>query len=99
MEKKRSSQEKIEKMRELGIFEKQKANTDAHTEEMYRRYDFPKDYIRGTAENQTYQALKRVCVPVRYDRVFIHILKIPGRFWILGSYSNRIKRRNLGINR
>lgn len=46
MEKKRSSEEKIKKMQELGIFEKWQANTDAHTEEMYRRYDFPKDYIR-----------------------------------------------------
>lgn len=32
MEKKRSSQEKIEKMKELGIFEKWQDNTDARTE-------------------------------------------------------------------
>lgn len=31
MEKKRSSWEKIEKMKELGIFEKWQANTDART--------------------------------------------------------------------
>lgn len=37
-------------------------------------------------------------VPVRYDRVIIHIRKSPGRFWILGQNSNRIKRRNLSIN-
>ena len=46
MEKKRSSEEKIKKMQELGIFEKWQANTDARTREMYTRYAFPKDYIR-----------------------------------------------------
>lgn len=47
MEKKRSSQEKIEKMRELGIFEKWQDNTDARTEGLYRRYDFPKYYVES----------------------------------------------------
>ena len=46
MEKKRSSEEKIKKMQELGIFEKWQANTDARTRETYTRYAFPKDYIR-----------------------------------------------------
>lgn len=46
MEKKRSSREKIEKMRELGIFGKWRANTDENTAERYTRYAFPKDYIR-----------------------------------------------------
>lgn len=45
MEKKRSSWEKIEKMQELGIFEKWQANTDARTAEMYSRYDFTERYI------------------------------------------------------
>ena len=40
MEKKRSSEEKIKKMQELGIFEKWKVNTDARTRELYSRYDF-----------------------------------------------------------
>lgn len=47
MEKKRSSQEKIEKMKELGIFEKWQANTDAHTAGMYGRYRFEKDYVES----------------------------------------------------
>ena len=47
MEKKRSSWEKIEKMQELGIFEKWQANTDARTEEVYRHYDFPEDYVES----------------------------------------------------
>lgn len=47
MEKKRSSQEKIEKMKELGIFEKWRDNTDARTEGAYRHYDFPKDYVES----------------------------------------------------
>lgn len=47
MEKKRSSWEKIEKMKELGIFEKWQANTDAHTGNVYRRYRFEKDYIES----------------------------------------------------
>ena len=47
MEKKRSSWEKIEKMKELGIFEKWQANTDAHTREMYSRYDFTENYIES----------------------------------------------------
>lgn len=47
MEKKRSSWEKIEKMKELGIFEKWQANTDAHTREMYSRYDFTENYIKS----------------------------------------------------
>lgn len=45
MEKKRSSEEKIEKMQELGIFEKWQANTDAHTAGMYSCYDFTERYI------------------------------------------------------
>lgn len=47
MEKKRSSWEKIEKMKELGIFEKWQANTDAHTAGMYGRYRFEKDYVES----------------------------------------------------
>lgn len=47
MEKKRSSREKIEKMQELGIFEKWQANTDAHTAGMYGRYRFEKDYVES----------------------------------------------------
>ena len=46
MEKKRSSQEKIEKMKELGIFEKWQDNTDARTREMYSRYDFTENHIK-----------------------------------------------------
>lgn len=34
MEKERSSEEKIKKMQELGIFEKWQANTDAHAREL-----------------------------------------------------------------
>lgn len=45
MEKKRSSEEKIKKMQELGIFEKWRANADAYTAEMYGRYRFEKDYV------------------------------------------------------
>lgn len=47
MEKKRSSEEKIKKMQELGIFEKWQANTDACTREMYSRYDFTENYIKS----------------------------------------------------
>lgn len=47
MEKKRSSWEKIKKMKELGIFEKWQANTDAHTAGMYGRYRFEKDYVES----------------------------------------------------
>lgn len=47
MEKKRSSEEKIKKMQELGIFEKWQANTDAHTAGMYGRYRFEKDYVES----------------------------------------------------
>lgn len=47
MEKKRSSEEKIKKMQELGIFEKWQANTDAITREIYSRYDFTEDYIKS----------------------------------------------------
>lgn len=47
METKRSSWEKIEKMQELGIFEKWQANTDAHTAEMYSCYDFTERYIES----------------------------------------------------
>lgn len=47
MEKKRSSEEKIKKMKELGIFEKWKANTDARTREMCSRYDFTENYIKS----------------------------------------------------
>lgn len=47
MEKKRSSEEKIKKMKELGIFEKWQANTDAHTAGMYGRYRFEKDYVES----------------------------------------------------
>ena len=47
MEKKRSSEEKIKKMQELGIFEKWQANTDASTREMYSRYDFTENYIKS----------------------------------------------------
>lgn len=46
MEKKRSSREKIEKMKELGIFEKWQANTDAHVRELYTRYGFIEEYIK-----------------------------------------------------
>ena len=46
MEKKRSSEEKIKKMQELGIFKKWQANTDENTAEKHTRYAFPKDYIR-----------------------------------------------------
>lgn len=46
MEKKRSSREKIEKMQELGIFEKWQANTDAHARELYTRYGFIEEYIK-----------------------------------------------------
>ena len=45
MEKKRSSEEKIKKMQELGIFEKWQANTDARTAWMCGRYRFEKDYV------------------------------------------------------
>ena len=34
-------------MKELGIFEKRQANTDAHTGNMYGRYRFEKDYIES----------------------------------------------------
>lgn len=37
-------------------------------------------------------------VPVRYDRVIIHIRKSPGRTIILARNSRPIKRRNLSIN-
>lgn len=47
MEKKRSSEEKIKKMQELGIFEKWQANTDASAREIYSRYDFTEDYIKS----------------------------------------------------
>lgn len=47
MEKKRSSREKIEKMQELGIFEKWQANTDARTAELYSCYDFTERYIES----------------------------------------------------
>lgn len=47
MEKKRSSEEKIKKMQELGIFEKWQANADAHTAGMYGRYRFEKDYVES----------------------------------------------------
>lgn len=47
MEKKRSSEEKIKKMQELGIFEKWKANTDENTAGMYGRYRFEKDYVES----------------------------------------------------
>lgn len=47
MEKKRSSEEKIKKMQELGIFEKWQANTDASARETYSRYGFTEDYIRS----------------------------------------------------
>lgn len=47
MEKKRPSWERIEKMQELGIFEKRQANTDAHTAEMYSCYDFTERYIES----------------------------------------------------
>lgn len=47
MEKKRSSEEKIKKMQELGIFEKWQANTDALTREMYSLYDFTENYIKS----------------------------------------------------
>lgn len=47
MEKKRSSEEKIKKMQELGIFEKWQANTDARTREMYSRYDFTENYVKS----------------------------------------------------
>lgn len=47
MEKKRSSEEKIKKTRELGIFEKWQANTDASAREMYSRYDFTENYIKS----------------------------------------------------
>lgn len=46
MEKKRSPEEKIKKMQELGIFEKWQANTNENTAERYTRYASPKDYIR-----------------------------------------------------
>ena len=46
-EKKRSSEEKIRKMQELGIFEKWKVNTDARTRELYSRYDFTEYYIKS----------------------------------------------------
>lgn len=47
MEKKRSSEEKIKKMQELGIFEKWQANTDAHTAEMHSRYGFTENYMES----------------------------------------------------
>lgn len=47
MEKKRSSEEKIKKMQELGIFEKWQANTDALTREMYSCHDFTETYIKS----------------------------------------------------
>lgn len=47
MEKRRSSWEKIKKMKELGIFEKWQANTDARTAGMYGRYGFEKDYVES----------------------------------------------------
>lgn len=47
MEKIRSSWEKIEKMKDLGIFEKWQANTDAYTAGMYGRYRFEKDYVES----------------------------------------------------
>ena len=46
MEKKRSSEEKIKKMQELGIFEKWQANADAHARELYTRYGFIEEYIK-----------------------------------------------------
>ena len=82
MEKKRSSEEKIKKMQELGIFEKWKVNTDARTRELYSRYDFTENYIIPT-EKKAYIVLRRIRVPVRYDRVIIHIRKSPGRTIIL----------------
>lgn len=36
-----------EKLKELGIFEKWQANTDAHTAGMYGRYRFEKDYVES----------------------------------------------------
>lgn len=47
MEKKRLSWKKIKKMKELGIFEKWQANTDAHTAGMYGHYRFEKDYVES----------------------------------------------------
>ena len=83
MEKKRSSEEKIKKMREPGIFEKWRANTDARTREMYSRYDFTEDYIRSRQKKNAYIVLGRIRVPVRCNRVIIHIRKSPGRTIIL----------------
>lgn len=80
MEKKRSLQEKIEKMKELGIFEKWKANADARTANMYRRYNFSKEYIKAQQKKQTYRAFKRLCVPVRCTGSIIHIRLLSGRF-------------------
>ena len=52
MEKRRSLYEKIEKMKGLGIFEKWKANADARTANMYRRYNFSKEYVRELQKNR-----------------------------------------------
>lgn len=52
MEKKRSIHEKINKMKDLGIFEKWEYNTDARTDEMYRRQGFPKDYVKDQQRNR-----------------------------------------------
>lgn len=104
MEKKRSSREKIEKIEKI---EKWQANTDAHTAEMYSCYDFTERYIESRKRRRrillldayAYLALRRIRVPVRCNRVIIHIRKSPGRAIILARNSRPIKRRNLSINR
>lgn len=98
MEKKRSSWEKIEKMQELGIFEKWQANTDARTAEMYSCYDFTERYIESRKRRRRI-LFRRIRVPVRCNRGIIHIRKSPGRTIILVRNSRPIKRRNLSINR
>lgn len=67
MEKKRSSEEKIKKMQELGIFEKWRANTDARTREAYSRYDFTENYIESR------QKRRRILLLDEYDYLSITI--------------------------
>lgn len=67
MEKKRSAREKIEKMQELGIFEKWQANADAHARELYTRYGFIEEYIKLR------QRRRRTALLKEYDYLSITI--------------------------
>lgn len=50
-------------MQELGIFEKWRANTDAHTEEMYSRYDFTENYIKSRQKRRRILFLNAYAYP------------------------------------